>query len=98
MADHDIYNYFSSYVLSQDQLRQLGFPQESSLHPGKAYIYKDPEFSLTQQMVLVMKMEMIVTLVINVLMSMPSHSYQPITTITNCDGMTALTVTPVEQI
>jgi len=47
MADHEIYNYFSSYVLSQDQLRQLGFPQESSLHPGKAYIYKDPEFSLT---------------------------------------------------
>jgi len=45
MADYDLYAYFSSYVLSQEQLRQLGFPQESSLHPGKAYIYRDPEFS-----------------------------------------------------
>jgi len=49
MADHQIYNYFSSYTLSQDQLRQLGFPQDSSLYPGKAYIYKDPEFCLNLQ-------------------------------------------------
>ena len=49
MADHQIYNYFSSYSLSQDQLRQLGFPQDSSLYPGKAYIYKDPEFCLNLQ-------------------------------------------------
>ena len=44
MADHQIYAYFSSYSLSGDQLRQLGFPQDSSLYPGKAYIYRDPEF------------------------------------------------------
>ena len=49
MVDHQIYNYFSSYTLSQDQLRQLGFPQDSSLYPGKAYIYKDPEFCLNLQ-------------------------------------------------
>ena len=44
MADHQIYSYFSSYLLSRDQLRQLGFPQHSSLYPGQAYIYRDPEF------------------------------------------------------
>ena len=43
MADHDIYAYLSSFTLSQDQQRQLGFPQDSSLYPGKAYIYRDPE-------------------------------------------------------
>ena len=48
MPDHSIYNYLQSYLLSSDQLRQLGFPQESSLHPGKAYIYKDPEFCQIQ--------------------------------------------------
>ena len=44
VEDHDIYNYFSSYLLTFDQMRQLGFPQDSSLYPGKAYIYRDPEF------------------------------------------------------
>ena len=48
MPDHSIYNYLQSYLLTSDQLRQLGFPQESSLHPGKAYIYKDPEFCMIQ--------------------------------------------------
>lgn len=48
LPDHSIYNYLQSYLLTIDQLRQLGFPQESSLHPGKAYIYKDPEFSQIQ--------------------------------------------------
>jgi len=42
--DSDIYNYFTAYLLSFDQMRQLGFPQDSSLYPGKAYIYRDPEF------------------------------------------------------
>lgn len=44
-GDSDIYYYFSSYLLSSDQMRQLGFPQDSSLYPGKAYIYRDPEFT-----------------------------------------------------
>ena len=44
LEDHEIYKYFSSYLLTTDQLRQLGFPQDSSLYPGKAYIYRDPEF------------------------------------------------------
>lgn len=42
--DSEIYNYFTAYLLSFDQMRQLGFPQDSSLYPGKAYIYRDPEF------------------------------------------------------
>jgi len=42
--DHEIYNYFTSYLLSFDQMRQMGFPQDSSLYPGKAYIYRDPDF------------------------------------------------------
>lgn len=42
--DHEIFNYFTSYLLSFDQMRQMGFPQDSSLYPGKAYIYRDPDF------------------------------------------------------
>jgi len=49
MADHDIYAYLSSFTLTQDQQRQLGFPQDSSLYPGKAYIYRDPELCQTVQ-------------------------------------------------
>ena len=49
MADHDIYAYLSSFTLTQDQQRQLGFPQDSSLYPGKAYIYRDPELCQTAQ-------------------------------------------------
>jgi len=47
MADHDIYAYLSSFTLTQDQQRQLGFPQHSSLYPGKAYIYRDPDMCLS---------------------------------------------------
>ena len=47
MADHDIYAYLSSFTLTQDQQRQLGFPQDSSLYPGKAYIYRDPDMCLS---------------------------------------------------
>jgi len=43
--DETIYEMLSSYSLTLDQLRQLGFPMDSSLYPGKAYIYRDPEFS-----------------------------------------------------
>merc|ERR1719357_174471 len=42
--DHHIYEYFNSYLLPNEQMRQLGFPQNSSLYPGKAYIYRDPDF------------------------------------------------------
>jgi len=42
--DHKIFNHFTSYLLSSDQMRQMGFPQDSSLYPGKAYIYRDPDF------------------------------------------------------
>jgi len=42
--DHKIFVHFTSYLLSSDQMRQMGFPQDSSLYPGKAYIYRDPDF------------------------------------------------------
>jgi len=41
--DQEIYKMLISYILSWNQMRQLGFPQESSLYPGKAYIYRDPD-------------------------------------------------------
>jgi len=44
LEDHDVYYYLSTYISTFDQLRQLGFPMDSSLYPGKAYIYRDPEF------------------------------------------------------
>ena len=47
MSDHDIYHHLSSFTLTQDQQRQLGFPQDSSLYPGKAYIYRDPDLCHT---------------------------------------------------
>lgn len=33
-----------NYKLEEDQMRRLGFPMESELHPGKACVYQDPEF------------------------------------------------------
>jgi len=44
LEDNDVYYYLSTYISPYDQLRQLGFPMDSSLYPGKAYIYRDPEF------------------------------------------------------
>lgn len=44
LDDQDIYYYLSTYISPIDQLRQLGFPMDSSLYPGKSYIYRDPEF------------------------------------------------------
>lgn len=46
LEDHDIFSQFTSYLVSFDQMRQMGFPQDSSLYPGKAYIYRDPDFCL----------------------------------------------------
>ncbi|XP_033607545.1 uncharacterized protein LOC111865033 [Cryptotermes secundus] len=34
--------FLSPYILSSNQLLQLGYPVESRVHPGKAVIYKDP--------------------------------------------------------
>jgi RNA exonuclease 1 len=44
MTDDEIYALMLRYAVDPDQLRRLGFPTESELHPGKAYIYRDPEF------------------------------------------------------
>jgi len=41
--DQEIYTMLAVYTLTQNQTRQLGFPMQSSLYPGKAYIYRDPE-------------------------------------------------------
>ncbi|XP_023345430.1 uncharacterized protein LOC111714529 isoform X2 [Eurytemora carolleeae] len=45
MPDKDIYQLLTSYLLPTDQLRLLGYPMDSTLFPGKAYIYRDPEIS-----------------------------------------------------
>jgi RNA exonuclease 1 len=45
MSDQDIYQLLTSYLLPADQLRLLGYPMDSTLFPGKAYIYRDPEIS-----------------------------------------------------
>jgi len=41
--DQEIYKMLTVYTLTQNQTRQIGFPMQSSLYPGKAYIYRDPE-------------------------------------------------------
>lgn len=41
--DQEIYKMLIGYILSYNQMRQLGFPMQSSLYPGKAYIYRDPD-------------------------------------------------------
>jgi len=43
LPDQNIYQMLCSYMLTLDQLRQLGYPMDSVLYPGKAYIYRDPE-------------------------------------------------------
>jgi len=40
----ELYRRLETYKLSADQQRQLGYPQESNLYPGKTYIFRDPEF------------------------------------------------------
>jgi len=42
--DDQIYYHLLNYILDQDTLRSLGFPLESQLSPGKAWVYQDPEF------------------------------------------------------
>ena len=44
LSDDQIYYYLRSYTVDQDTLRSLGFPLESQLSPGKAWVYQDPEF------------------------------------------------------
>lgn len=44
LRDDEIYYYLHGYILDQDSLRTLGFPLESQLSPGKAWVYQDPEF------------------------------------------------------
>lgn len=44
LRDDQIYHYLHNYILDQHSLRTLGFPLESQLSPGKAWVYQDPEF------------------------------------------------------
>lgn len=44
MTEEEIYQRCFGLKLLEEYLRRLGFPAESSLHPGKAYIYRDPDF------------------------------------------------------
>lgn len=45
LSDDQIYYHFlSNYILDQNTLRSLGFPLESQLSPGKAWVFQDPEF------------------------------------------------------
>jgi RNA exonuclease 1 len=43
--DQEIYKMMIGYILSCNQMRQLGFPMQSSLYPGKAYVYRDPDLA-----------------------------------------------------
>lgn len=47
MSKMELYNYLSKYVLSDDQLLNLGYPVESAFCPEKAIIYKSPEANIT---------------------------------------------------
>jgi len=44
LSDGQIYLHLHNYILDQNTLRTLGFPLESQLSPGKAWVYQDPEF------------------------------------------------------
>jgi len=44
LSDDQIYHHLLNYILDQDTLRSIGFPLESQLSPGKAWVYQDPEF------------------------------------------------------
>jgi len=44
LNDDQIYYHLLNYILDQDTLRSIGFPLESQLSPGKAWVYQDPEF------------------------------------------------------
>lgn len=44
LTDGQIYIHLHNYILDQNTLRTLGFPLESQLSPGKAWVYQDPEF------------------------------------------------------
>lgn len=44
LSDERIYIHLHNYILDQNTLRTLGFPLESQLSPGKAWVYQDPEF------------------------------------------------------
>jgi len=46
LPDQEIYQLLTGYELPLEERRQLSFPMDSSLYPGKAYIYRDPESSL----------------------------------------------------
>ena len=44
LSDDQIYYHLLNYILDQNTLRNLGFPLESQLSPGKAWVYQDPDF------------------------------------------------------
>ena len=44
LRDDEIYYHLRNYILDQHTLTTLGFPIESQLSPGKAWVYQDPEF------------------------------------------------------
>ena len=43
LSDDQIYHHLLNYILDQNNLRSLGFPLESQLSPGKAWVYLDPD-------------------------------------------------------
>lgn len=43
-TDDQIYFHLFNYIVDQDTLRSLGFPLESQLSPGKAWVFQDPDF------------------------------------------------------
>ena len=43
LTDDQIYHHLLNYILDHDNLRSLGFPLESQLSPGKAWVYLDPD-------------------------------------------------------
>lgn len=44
LSDDQIYYHLLNYILDQNTLRNLGFPLESQLSPGKAWVFQDPEY------------------------------------------------------
>nr|CAG4638267.1 EOG090X01LQ [Cyclestheria hislopi] len=47
MSNVELYRYLLKYVLTEDQLLNLGYPVESALYPGKAIIYKAQDAQVT---------------------------------------------------
>ena len=44
LSDDQIYFHLLNYILDQNTLRSLGYPLESQLSPGKAWVFQDPDF------------------------------------------------------